>query len=240
MAAGGKGAPLVPFLDYFLYRDARVGRIAQNIGGIANLTAIPANAKPGQVIAFDTGPGNMVIDAATERLFGEPYDRNGRIAATGTVLEHIVRTSLRAPFFQRKPPKTAGREEFGRQFANDFLRRCGRAPKADVVATATALTARSIADALRKFVVRRSAAYHEIIVSGGGANNPTLLAMLANELSPLGISLRLSDEFGLPAAAKEAAAFALLAYETWNRRPSNIPSATGARRPVILGKISYA
>ena len=239
MASGGKGAPLVPFLDYFLYRDVHVGRIAQNIGGIANLTAIPANAKPRQVIAFDTGPGNMVIDAVTEQLFHKPYDRDGRIAASGTVLENVVGSILRAPFFRQKPPKTAGREEFGREFASDFLRRCGRARKADVVATATALTARSIADAVRKFVLRRSAGYQEIIVSGGGAKNPTLLAMLANELSPLGISLRLSDEFGLPSAAKEAAAFALLAYETWHRRPSNIPTATGARRPAILGKISY-
>jgi anhydro-N-acetylmuramic acid kinase len=240
MAAGGKGAPLVPFLDYFLYRDAHIGRIAQNIGGIANLTAIPASAKPGQVIAFDTGPGNMVIDAVTEQLFHKPYDRDGRIAASGTVLEKVVRSILRAPFFRQKPPKTAGREEFGREFATDFVRRCGHAPKADIVATATALTARSIADAVRKFVVRRNTAYQELIISGGGAKNATLLAMLADELSPLGISLRLSDEFGLPSAAKEAAAFALLAYETWNQRPSNIPSATGAQRPVILGKISYA
>ncbi len=240
MAAGGKGAPLVPFLDYFLYRDAHIGRIAQNIGGIANLTAIPANAKPGQVIAFDTGPGNMVIDAVTEKLFHKSYDRDGRIAASGTILKNVVDSILRAPFFQRKPPKTAGREEFGREFASDFLRRCGRAPKADMVATATALTARSIAVALRNFVLRRSGAYRELIISGGGAKNPTLLAMLANEVSPLGISLRLSDEFGLPSAAKEAAAFALLAYQTWNRCPSNIPSATGARRPAILGKISYA
>ncbi len=240
MAAGGKGAPLVPFLDYFLYRDTHLGRIAQNIGGIANLTAIPANAKPAKVIAFDTGPGNMVIDAITERLFHKPYDRDGRIAASGAALENVVATILRAPFFLRRPPKTAGREEFGREFASDFLRRCGPAPKADIVATATALTARSIAGAVRTFVLRSAARYQELIVSGGGAKNPTLLAMLANELSPLGISLRLSDEFGLPSAAKEAAAFALLAYETWNRRPSNIPSATGARRPAILGKISYA
>jgi anhydro-N-acetylmuramic acid kinase len=109
-----------------------------------------------------------------------------------------------------------------------------------VVATATALTAKSIADAIRRFVVKGSRTYGELIVSGGGASNPTLLAMLANELRPLGIGLRLSDEFGLPSAAKEAAAFALLAYETWHRRPSNIPSATGAKRPAILGKISYA
>jgi len=240
MAAGGKGAPLVPFLDYLLYRDAQVGRIVQNIGGIANLTAIPAGAPATKVIAFDTGPGNMVIDAVMEQLFHKPLDRDGRVAASGKVLENIVASVVRQPFFRKKPPKTAGREEFGREFVKEFIRRCGRAPKPDVVATATALTARSIAEAVRRFVLKRRGSYRELVVSGGGANNPTLLAMLANELSPSGISLRLSDEFGLPSAAKEATAFALMAYETWNRRPSNVPSATGARRPVVLGKVSYA
>jgi anhydro-N-acetylmuramic acid kinase len=240
MAAGGKGAPLVPFLDYFLYRDQRVGRVVQNIGGIANLTAIPAGASPERVVAFDTGPGNMVIDAVTDRLFGKAYDRDGRIAASGAVLQHVVSGTLRLPFFRRKPPKTAGREEFGREFAQQFIRRCGRAGKANVVATATALTARSIADALRHFVLRRSGKFSEFVFSGGGANNPTLLAMLANELRPLGLKIRSSDEFGLPSEAKEAAAFALMAFETWNRRPSNVPSATGAKRLAILGKISYA
>lgn len=240
MASGGKGAPLVPFLDFLLYRDRHVGRIAQNIGGIANLTAIPANAPLDQVLAFDTGPGNMVIDAVTEHLFGKTYDRDGRIAASGKVLGSVVGDILRTSFFRRKPPKTAGREEFGREFARDFIRSCGRANGRDVVATATALTAVSIADALRRFVVRPRHAYREFIVSGGGANNPTLLAMLSNELRPLGLQVQSSDEFGLPSQAKEAAAFALLAYETWNRRPSNVPSATGAKRPAILGKISYA
>jgi anhydro-N-acetylmuramic acid kinase len=240
MAAGGKGAPLVPFLDYLLYRDQQVGRIVQNIGGIANLTAIAAGASPKQVTAFDTGPGNMVIDGVTDRLFGQPYDRDGRIAASGGVLEPVVAEVLRLPFFRRKPPKTAGREEFGREFAQRFGKRCGGASKADVVATATALTARSIADALRRFVLPRRGSFREFVVSGGGANNPTLLAMLANELRPLHLTIRASDEFGLPSEAKEAAAFALMAYETWNRRPSNIPSATGAKRPVILGKLSYA
>jgi anhydro-N-acetylmuramic acid kinase len=239
MAAGGKGAPLVPFLDYLLYRDPKVGRIVQNIGGIANLTAIPAGASSGQVVAFDTGPGNMVMDALTDRLFGRPYDRDGRIAASGAVLESVVTEILRLPFFRRKPPKTAGREEFGREFAQQFGKRCGRANKADVIATATALTARSIAEALRRFVLTPRGHFREFVVSGGGANNPTLLAMLANELRPLHLTIRASDEFGLPSAAKEAAAFALMAYETWNRRPSNIPSATGAKRPAILGKISY-
>ena len=240
MAAGGKGAPLVPFLDYLLYRDPRVGRIVQNIGGIANLTAIPAGASPEKVVAFDTGPGNMVIDAVTDRLFGKPYDRDGRIAASGNVLDDVLTHALRTPFFRRKPPKTAGREEFGREFAQQFLKRCARAKKADVVASATALTARSIADALRRFVVRRRGRFSEFVVSGGGANNPTLLAMLANDLRSLGMRIRSSDEFGLPSEAKEAAAFALMAFETWNRRPSNVPSATGAKRAAILGKISYA
>ena len=238
MAAGGKGAPLVPFLDYLLYRDQRLVRIVQNIGGIANLTFIPAAARPEQVLAFDTGPGNMVIDAVTEQLFGARYDRNGRIAAAGSVIDGVVDKILRRRFFHRKPPKTAGREEFGREFVQEFRRLCGRADNRDVVATATALTARSIADALRRFVTT-GAKGGDFIVSGGGAKNPTLIAMLRRELDSLGLRLESSDEFGLPAEAKEAAAFALLAYETWHRRPSNVPSATGAARPAVLGKISY-
>jgi anhydro-N-acetylmuramic acid kinase len=238
MAVGGKGAPLVPFLDYAIYRDPRIGRIAQNIGGIANLTAIPANAKPDQVIAFDTGPGNMLMDALTERLFGKSYDRDGRISASGRVLDEVVAHYMKAPFFRQTPPKTAGREEFGRAYSNDFLQRCGRAAKADVVATATALTARSIADALQRFVLRKRGGFQELIVSGGGAKNPTLMALLRNEIAPLGIALRFSDEFGVPTEAKEAVAFAVLAYETWRRTPSNVPSATGAKRAAVLGKVS--
>ena len=238
MAAGGKGAPLVPFLDYFLFRDRHVGRIVQNIGGIANLTAIPPGASSEEVIAFDTGPGNMVIDALTTHLFKKPYDRDGRIAAAGTVLDHVVSDLMRSPYFLRKPPKTAGREEFGQDFLRQFLQKCGRAKKNDVIATATALTAQSIADALQRFVLNRES-FKDFIVSGGGTKNPTLLAMLANQLGPLLLTLRLSDEFGIPSEAKEAVAFALLAYQTWNRKPSNLPSATGAKRPAILGKVSY-
>ena len=259
MAAGGKGAPLVPFLDYVLYRDARVGRIVQNIGGIANLTAIPAGASPEDVIAFDSGPGNMVVDAVIERLYGKPYDRDGRAAANGTVLESAVKGLLKHSFFRRKPPKTAGREQFGREFVAEFLRRCGRARKEDVVATATALTARSIAEALKRFVLFCAGAkaqtqgtsngtaeavplhrFLDYVVSGGGAKNRTLVNMLRTELEPLGLTLRFSEDFGVPSVAKEAIAFALLAYETWHRRPSNLPAATGAHRPAILGKISYA
>ncbi len=251
IAAGGKGAPLVPFLDYLLYRDRgrdrgrdrRVGRIAQNIGGIANLTAIPAGASLRQVVAFDTGPGNMVIDAVVEELFGRRYDRDGRVAASGHVLDGVIAQLVRANFFRQKPPRTAGREEFGREYVGRFLRICRGANKPDVVATATALTARSIADAVQRFVLPRLGVRrrdHEMIVSGGGAKNPTLMTMLRHEIAPLGIGLHFSDEFGVPAEAKEAVAFALLAHETWHRRPSNVPSATGAKRAAILGKISYA
>jgi len=245
IAAGGKGAPLVPFLDYFLFRDQRVNRIVQNIGGIANLTAIPAGASIDQVVAFDTGPGNMVMDAVMEKLFGERFDRNGNVAASGRVLDDVIARLLRASFFRQKPPRTAGREEFGRDYVGRFLQICRGASKADIVATATALAARSIADAVERFVLahfvaRRKHGNHEMIVSGGGVKNPTLMAMLRNEIALLGIDLHFSDEFGLPAEAKEAVAFALLAHETWHRRPSNVPSATGAQRAAILGKISYA
>jgi anhydro-N-acetylmuramic acid kinase len=244
LAAGGKGAPLVPFLDYLLFRDPYLGRIVQNIGGIANLTMIPAGGRTGDVVAFDTGPGNMVIDAVTEQLFGQPFDRGGRIAASGKVLDKVIRDRLRRKFFRTFPPKTAGREEFGRGFVCDFLRSCKRCRKQDVVATATALTAQSISDAVRRCAAQtshlaRKPAFQEMILSGGGAKNSTLVTMLTNELAPLGMRLRFSDEFGLPSAAKEAVAFALLAHETWQRRPSSIASATGARRAAVLGKISY-
>jgi len=250
MAAGGKGAPLVPFLDYFLYSDQHVARIAQNIGGIANLTAIPAGASLREVLAFDTGPGNMVMDAVMEELFGKRFDRGGKVAASGRVLDGVIAQLLRARFFRQKPPRTAGREEFGREYVARFLQLCHGASKPDVVATATALTARSIADAVERFVlprfviprtaVRPKQANHQMIVSGGGAKNLTLMAMLRDAVTQLGIKLHFSDEFGLPAEAKEAVAFALLAHETWHRRPSNVPSATGAKRAAILGKISYA
>lgn len=240
MAVGGKGAPLVPFLDYLLYRDKRAGRIVQNIGGIANLTAIPAAANPDHVIAFDTGPGNMVIDALAETLFGNPFDRDGRFAARGQVNFILLHWASRMRFFSQPPPKTAGREEFGRDFARQFLRRAKGTKKEDVIATATALTARSIGEAVRNFVLRGKHDYRDYFVSGGGMRNRTLMKMLESELSPLGLRIRTTDEVGLPSEAKEAVAFAVLAHQTWHREPSNIPSATGASRPAVLGKISYA
>jgi anhydro-N-acetylmuramic acid kinase len=243
MVAGGKGAPLVPFLDYLLFRDPKVGRFVQNIGGIANLTAISPGASASELIAFDTGPGNMVIDAVTEKLFGRPFDRDGKIAASGKVLNKVIDRILSQSFFRKQPPKTAGREEFGREFVLAFLRSCGACKKQDAVATATALTARSIADAVRRCAGAKAGVhkqlFQEMILSGGGANNSTLVSMLASELATMGIRLRLTDEFGLPSAAKEAAAFAIMAHETWHRRPSNVPSATGAKRAAVLGKISF-
>jgi anhydro-N-acetylmuramic acid kinase len=243
MAAGGKGAPLVPFLDYALYRHRRYGRIVQNLGGIGNLTAIPPRAEPDDVVAFDTGPGNMVIDAVTEHLLGKPFDRNGRLAARGEPIDRVLRELLRNMYFRQKPPKTAGREQFGREFVRELLRLCRRADENDVVATATALTARSIGIAVRKFVlplVEPPARFREFVVSGGGTKNATLMAMIREELAPLKMRVRTTDDLGMPSEAKEAAAFALLAYQTWRRLPSNVPSATGAQRPAILGKVSYA
>ncbi len=238
MAVGGKGAPLVPFLDYAIFRDKNMGRIVQNIGGIANLTAIAAGAKPHEVMAFDTGPGNMVIDQLMQMLFGQPYDRDGAVAHKGAVMEPVLDDLLRAPFFRQKPPKTAGREEFGREYTKAFLRRCGRASKADMIATATALTARSIAAAIERFVLPGK--YRQLVVSGGGTKNETLMKMLKAEISGMGLRLRYTDDYGIPSQAKEAVAFALLAYQTWHRQPGNVPSATGAKKPVVLGKISYA
>ncbi|MEY2411439.1 MAG: anhydro-N-acetylmuramic acid kinase, partial [Acidobacteriaceae bacterium] len=220
-------------------RDKKIGRVVLNIGGIANLTAIPAAASPERVFAFDTGPGNMVIDAAMESLFGRRYDKDGRIAASGSVLDSVIVGVLRSPFFLGGPPKTAGREEFGREFVKRFTDLCRSGNANDVIATATALTARSIADSLQRLVLPRGR-FQQLIVSGGGCHNPTLMKTLAQLTKQLGISVHTSDEFGLPSDAKEAVAFALLAYQTWKRKPSNIPSATGATRAAILGKISYA
>ncbi|HEX7287342.1 MAG TPA: anhydro-N-acetylmuramic acid kinase [Candidatus Angelobacter sp.] len=239
IAVGGKGAPLVPFLDYALFRRPRTGRILQNLGGIANLTAIPASALPKDVLAFDTGPGNMVIDQLMQKLFSKPYDRNGETARRGKILQPVLEHFLKGAFFRLKPPKTAGREEFGDEFAQAFLRKCGRAPKVDVIATATALTAQSITRALRQFVLP-SGKYREYIVSGGGTRNRTLMKMLAQETAQLGLRIKHSDDVGVPSQAKEALAFALLAYQTWRHLPGNIPAATGAARPAVLGKISYA
>ena len=248
MAVGGKGAPLVPFLDYALFRHRRLGRIVQNIGGIGNLTAIPAGATAEQVIAFDTGPGNMVVDALTERFFKQRYDSDGKIAARGRVNEQLVQRLLRVAFFQQPPPRTAGREEFGREFAAKFMEYFNNRSqhthrKEDIIASATALTAASIATSIERFVLSRNLKPEtrnwELIASGGGTRNRTLMRMISGRIPKLAIRLRTTDEFGLPSEAKEAVAFAVLAYQTWNQLAGNIPSATGAKKAAVLGKVSY-
>ncbi len=242
MVAGGQGAPLVSLLDYVLFRHASRGRVLQNLGGIGNLTALPAGATPSAVVAFDTGPGNMIIDQLTQRLFGKRFDRGGKTGSRGKVIPSIVTARLREAFFTAPPPKTAGREQFGSDYADRFLdacRKAGATPE-DTIATATALTAQSVGLAYRNFLLNKMrSAPVDFIVSGGGARNLTLMEMLREQLEPLGCTVQASDQVGLPAEAKEAAAFALLAYETWHRRPGNIPSATGAGRPAILGEITY-
>jgi anhydro-N-acetylmuramic acid kinase len=240
--AGGQGAPLVPLLDYVLFADASRGRVLQNIGGIANLTAVPAGALPQAVLAFDIGPGNMVIDWLAQELFGKPYDRNGTLAATGLVIAPVLSAALRNPYFRLKPPRAAGREQFGREYAASFLTQCRRhsTKPEDALATATALTAETIARSYARFVQPRMKKQPvDFIVSGGGARNRTLMAMLESRLAPLGCELAASNDFGLPVEAKEAVAFALLAWKTWHRQPGNVPAATGANRPVILGQVAY-
>jgi anhydro-N-acetylmuramic acid kinase len=235
VAAGGRGAPLVPYVDYFLFRHRKLGRVALNIGGIANITAIPPASKPEDVLAFDTGPGNMVIDALAARHSKGKlrFDRDGRLAAKGKVDDSLLKVLLRLPYYRQHPPKTAGREQFGREYEERL--RGANLPPNDLIATATALTAASIAGGIERFVSPRMKV-DELITSGGGIHNPRLMAYLAGFLP--GVTIRTSDEFGIDSDAKEAIAFAILAHESWHRRPSNLPSATGAKRPVVLGKLS--
>lgn len=235
MAAGGRGAPLVPFVDYLLFRDRRAGRVALNIGGIANLTAIPPGGAPEDVIAFDAGPGNMVVDALAQLHSGGKlkYDRNGRIAASGRLNQPLLRELMRDPFYRKAPPKTAGREEYGHGLI-ERLTATG-VPMEDLIATATALSGATIALGVDRFV-RPRMRFDELIASGGGVRNPRMMAYLAAFLP--GVRIRTSNEFGIDSDAKEAIAFAILAYESWYKRPSNLPSATGARWAVVLGKLS--
>ncbi len=244
VAVGGQGAPLVPLLDYVLFRHAKRNRVLQNLGGIGNLTVVRANAAADDVFAFDTGPANMVVDAIMMECFRKPYDAGGTVAARGKVLEPVLRHFLANPFFRKAPPKSTGREQFGREFAAEFLARCRslQARDKDAVATATAFTARTIGIAWKRLVQPALAdAPTDFIVAGGGAENGTIMEMLRQEIAQGGnVAVRRSDDLGLPAAAKEATAFALLACQTWHGLPGNMPRVTGAERPVILGKISYA
>jgi len=235
IAAGGQGAPLVPFVDYRLFADPEEGRVALNIGGIANITHLPAGAPPEKVTAFDTGPGNMVIDQLMARYQGAAFDSDGAFAARGEVAPLVVEELLRDEYFSRKPPKSAGREQYGAAFVEALA---GRGLSAeDTVATATFFTAASIAEGVYRFAEPRGAVAR-VIVSGGGAHNKTLMRYLRAELADMEVVS--SAEFGVDPDAKESIAFAILAAETIAGRPANLPTATGARRPVILGKISPA
>jgi len=238
MAVGGQGAPLVPFVDYLLYRDPRIGRVALNIGGIANLTVIPAGARADQVFAFDTGPGNMIVDAIVEATTQrrQRYDRDARSALRGKTIPALLERLLSDKYFRKPPPKTAGREQFGRVYAEQVLLwgKRHRATTEDLIRTATVFTSLSIADALRRFVLP-GARVDELIVAGGGARNPLLMAQLAAGLPE--IEIVPASEFGVPAEAKEAFAFAVLAYEAYHGRANNLPSATGARHPAVMGKL---
>ena len=241
MAAGGQGAPLVPFVDYLLYRDEFRGRVALNIGGIANVTVVPAAARPEQVFAFDTGPGNMIVDALVERFTRgrSAYDHDARMALSGRTIPELLGRLMREPYLLKKPPKSTGREHFGASFAQRIIAwgRAHHAGPADLVRTSSVFTSLSIADAFRRFIVPR-VKVHELIVAGGGARNPLMMAQLAASLP--GIEVVPASRFGVPVEAKEAFCFALLAYETYHGRPANLPSATGAKHPAVLGKIAIA
>jgi anhydro-N-acetylmuramic acid kinase len=241
IALGGQGAPLVPYADYLLYRHNRLGRVSLNLGGIANITVIPSSAKPEQILAFDTGPANMLIDALVSHFTHgrQRFDKNAAIAQTGRSIPALLDELLRDSYLKLAPPKSTGREYYGHAFLEKVLAlgKKHRAKPADLIRAATIFTALSVVDALNRFVLPKTK-IHQLIVSGGGAHNPLLLAQLGAALD--GIEILPSSRFGIPENAKEAFAFALLAYGTFHRRPSNLASATGAHGPAILGKISYA
>ena len=258
MAAGGQGAPLVPFADYLLYRHEKLGRVSLNLGGIANVTVIPAHAKPQDVFAFDTGPANILIDALVSHFTKgrQRYDKNAQLAGQGRFLPALLNELLRDPYLRQPPPKSTGREYYGASYIQKLLRlgKKYHAKPNDLIRAATVFTGLSIVDALNRFVLPKTK-IHQLIVSGGGARNPLLLELLTAALhmdvacdaahmndfyKAGGIEVLSSSQLGVSETSKEAYAFALLAYETLHHRPSNLPSATGATRPAILGKISYA
>jgi anhydro-N-acetylmuramic acid kinase len=248
MAHGGQGAPLVPLADYVLFRDGRRGRVALNIGGIANLTAIPPRAELDRVTAFDTGPGNMLVDALVRHYSRgrELYDRGARIARSGRLLPGMLAELLRDPFYRLPPPKSAGREQFGADAVKRILElaRRARARPEDVIRTVTILTPLVVLDAYHRWVApqllrRNQVVPVDFILSGGGAHNPLMRAQLEAGLSSgsPGVTVHTSGEMGIPEDAKEALAFAILAYECYHGRPGSLPGATGAKSPIILGRL---
>jgi anhydro-N-acetylmuramic acid kinase len=241
IAAGGQGAPLVPYADCLLYRHSQLGRVSLNLGGIANITVIPAKSKASQIFAFDTGPANMLIDALVSHFSRgrQRYDKNAHLAAQGRSMPALLNELMRDSYLRLAPPKSTGREYYGSGAMQRLLalRRHHGAKPNDLIRAATIFTALSIVDALNRFVLPKHK-IHQLIVSGGGAQNPLILAQIAAALPQ--VEVLPSSQLGVTEDAKEAYAFALLAYETYHQRASNIPSATGAHAPGILGKISYA
>ncbi|MDA1536099.1 MULTISPECIES: anhydro-N-acetylmuramic acid kinase AnmK [Bacillus] len=238
MAAGGQGAPLVPYSEVILYRDPSKNRLLQNIGGISNVTVIPNQQSDQNVIAFDTGPGNMIIDEVCQRLFQLPYDQNGEIAKQGRVVDEILTYCISHPFLKMNPPKSTGREQFGEKFASELLKRFEKHSKENILTTVTMFTANSIVHHYKKFILP----YYEIdevILGGGGSYNSTLVEMLRNGLKDENCAIFIQEDIGYSSEAKEAIAFAILANETYHRNPSNVPSATGAKKSVVLGNVTY-
>lgn len=236
MAAGGQGAPLVPYFDWAVLSSDEESRAVLNLGGIANVTYLPCGAELGQIIAFDTGPGNMMIDAIASHCSSgaQTYDREGAWAGAGKCVPELLAELLELPYFSADPPKTTGREIFGREYVAAMVSRAKalQLEAADLLATVTELTAQTVADAITRWLP----GVDRVIVGGGGCHNVTLMSMLSERLHPALISTH--EEFGIPGDAKEAMAFALLGYETLHGRPSNVPSATGACRSVLLGSIT--
>jgi anhydro-N-acetylmuramic acid kinase len=243
VALGGQGAPLVPYADYLLYRHEKLGRVSLNLGGIANITVIPASAKRSQVFAFDTGPANMLIDALVSHFTRgrQLFDKDATFALKGRDIPRLSSLLLKERYLYEPPPKSTGREYFGKDYVRKIIHlgRKYRATPNDLIRVATWFTMVNVRLALELFVLPKTT-INQLIVSGGGANNPLIYSLLSEFYQRNGIDVMKSSEFGIPVDAKEAFAFALLAYETFHQRPANLPSATGARGLAILGKISYA
>lgn len=239
LAAGGQGAPLVPFVDQLLYQVEQHGRVLLNVGGIANCTILPPRYTKKKTLAYDTGPGNMVIDAFVQKLTvgEESFDAGGRRAARGDVHREWLEQLMKHPFYQQQAPKSTGREQFGDQYSTKLWEQAKQhgVGNDDGVATLTELTAVSIADEILKW--KEEYSIRELFISGGGAHNQSLIERLQQKLAD--ITIRPSDELGIPVDAKEAVIFALLGYMTWHKQPNNLPDATGADRPVILGKMVW-
>ncbi len=237
MAVGGEGAPLVPYFDYLMFNSKKENCVILNIGGIANITVIPKCSSIDEIVAFDTGPGNMVINALMQKLFDKDFDDAGKHAANGSISKDLLQLLLDHPYFQKGLPKSSGREEFGQTFVDEILKINEELnlKSNDLIATVTELTAASIAKgvALTRLRLRD---VDQLIVSGGGVHNKTLMQQLKRKFNQAQILM--SDQFGIPADAKEAICFAVLANETICGNPANIPTVTGARRKQILGSIT--